>query len=183
MMPVRTAVVTMCLLQLAGPVHGNTSTPDTSSLQFYGFRAGARIEEMNALLRRLDGGRLTCELAEADRRVSECRGVVNATRLGGKVRLWVSAVDSVASIITLSARVETEQLDRWRRDIERRYGRVGAQSQGSQWMMQWVRRRRMLRLTWRIEGSHKIASVSLVDGRVLDNWGRSRMRAARAGAP
>jgi hypothetical protein len=32
----------------------------------------------------------------------------------------------------------------------------------------------MLRLTWRIEQGEKVASVSLVDGRVLDAWGRSR---------
>jgi hypothetical protein len=181
MMPVRTIVLTLCLLHLAGPAY--TSVPDTSALQFHGFRAGARIEEMNALLRRLDGSRLSCELARADRRVSECRSVVSAPTLGGKVRLWVSAVDSVASIITLSAKLETAQLDRWRRDIEQRYGRVGAQAQGSQWMMQWVRRGRMLRLTWRIEAGQKIASVSLVDGRVLDNWGRTRTRSARAGSP
>ena len=181
MISARTVGLTLCLLHLAGPAY--TSVPDTSALQFQGFRAGARIEEMNGLLRRLDGSRLTCELATADRRVSECRGVLHAPELGGKVRLWVSAVDSVASIITLSAKVETAQLDRWRRDIERRYGRVGAQAQGSQWMMQWVRRGRMLRLTWRIEAGQKIASVSLVDGRVLDNWGRSRTRATGARSP
>ena len=39
-------------------------------------------------------------------------------------------------------------------------------------MMQWVRQGRMLRLTWRIEKSQKLASVSLVDGRLLDDWGR-----------
>jgi hypothetical protein len=43
-------------------------------------------------------------------------------------------------------------------------------------MMQWVRRGRMLRLTWRAEKNSKTASVSLVDGRVLDAWGRSRAR-------
>jgi hypothetical protein len=32
----------------------------------------------------------------------------------------------------------------------------------------------MLRLTWRLEGAGKIASVSLVDRRVLDAWGRTR---------
>lgn len=178
---VRTVAFVLCLLPSAGPLAGSTAMPDSTTLQFYGFRAGARIEEMNALLQRLDGSRLTCERARGDRRVSECRGVVRAPKLGGRVRLWISAVDSVASIITLSANVETAQLDGWRRDIERRYGRVGAHAQGSQWMMQWVRRGRMLRLTWRMERGQKIASVSLVDGRVLDDWGRSRTRAASTG--
>jgi len=31
----------------------------------------------------------------------------------------------------------------------------------------------MIRLTWRVEGGTQVASVSLVDGRVLDNWGRT----------
>jgi hypothetical protein len=176
--PVRTVAFILSLLFSARPAAGSTAVPDTTTLQFYGFRAGARIEEMNALLQRLDGSRLTCERARADRRVSECRSVLRAPKLGAKVRLWISAVDSVASVITLSANVETAQLDSWRRDIEHRYGRVGAQAQGSQWMMQWVRRGRMLRLTWRMDRGQKIASVSLVDGRVLDDWGRSRTRAA-----
>jgi hypothetical protein len=88
------------------------------------------------------------------------------------VRLWISAVDSVASVITISGAVAADQLDRWRAAVERRYGRVDASVQGSQWMMQWVRHGRMLRLTWRLERSGRVASVSLVDGRVLDRWGR-----------
>ena len=60
--------------------------------------------------------------------------------------------------------------------IESRYGRVGAKVQGSQWMMQWVRQGRMLRLTWRTERGERTASVSLVDGRVLDAWGRDSAR-------
>ncbi|HWN18450.1 MAG TPA: hypothetical protein VNO19_05990, partial [Gemmatimonadales bacterium] len=53
------------------------------------------------------------------------------------------------------------------------YGRVGPRIQGAQWMLQWVRRGRMIRLTWRLERGEKVASVSLVDGHVLDGWGRS----------
>ena len=34
----------------------------------------------------------------------------------------------------------------------------------------------MLRLTWRIERGEKTASVSLVDGRVLDAWDGGRPR-------
>jgi hypothetical protein len=176
--PVRAVALSLCLLFPTERAQASAPLPDTTALQFYGFRAGAGLEEMDALLHRLDGSRLSCERARADRRVSECRAVLNAPKFGGKVRLWASAIDSVASVITLSAKVETAQLDRWRQDIERRYGRVGAHAQGNQWMMQWVRRGRMLRLTWRVERGQKIASVSLVDGRVLDNWGRTRTRAA-----
>lgn len=101
--------------------------------------------------------------------------------LGGTVNLWVSAIDSVAGVLTLSSDLSGERLDRWRRRIESRYGRVGAKVHGSEWMMQWVRRGRMLRLTWRTDRGARAASVSLVDGRVLDDWGRSRGRDRRDG--
>ncbi len=147
---------------------------DTTPLEFHGFRAGATLAELQATLRTLGGGRLRCHRAKADRRVTECRASITDVELGERVNLWVSAIDSVAGVITLSSSVGAGQLDRWRQAIERRYGRVDATVQGSQWMMQWVRRGRMLRLTWRIERGEKVASVSLVDGRVLDAWGREK---------
>jgi hypothetical protein len=45
-------------------------------------------------------------------------------------------------------------------------------------MMQWIRQGRMIRLTWRFQRGEKVASVALVDGRVLDAWGRDRARKA-----
>jgi hypothetical protein len=88
-------------------------------------------------------------------------------------------MDSAAGIITLSAAVDSSGLRRWRDDLERRYGRVPVRTQGGQSMLQWVRRGRMLRLTWRHERGGLTASVSLVDGRVLDAWGAQRA----AGSP
>jgi hypothetical protein len=145
---------------------------DTAALEFHGFRAGAHLAELQAIVRSLDGGLLRCERAKADRRVSECRAILDDPALGGPVSLWISAIDSVAGVITISGGVAPAQLDRWRGAVERRYGRVDASVQGSQWMMQWVRRGRMLRLTWRVDRGERVASVSLVDGRVLDSWGR-----------
>jgi hypothetical protein len=82
----------------------------------------------------------------------------------------------VASVVTLSGEVAPDQLDQWRSGLESRYGRVGAKVQGPQWMMQWIRQDRMIRLTWRIDHATKVASVALVDGAVLDAWGRKRAR-------
>jgi hypothetical protein len=169
------ALVLLCAV-VSAPAGAAPAASDTAPLEFHGFRAGARLDELQSLVQSLDGGRLRCDRAKVDRRVTECRAVVNDPELGGAVDLWVSAVDSVASVITLSSGVGADQLDRWRQAIERRYGRVDATVQGSQWMMQWVRRGRMLRLTWRIERGEKVASVSLVDGRVLDAWGGNRGR-------
>ena len=74
-----------------------------------------------------------------------------------------------------AASTTPNQLDRWRSELEN-YGRVGAKVQGSQWMMQWVRSGRMARLTWKVQRSERTASVSLIDGHVLDGWGRERSR-------
>jgi hypothetical protein len=172
----RSLALVAFLAALAHPARAAAPLPaaDTAALEFHGFRAGAHLAELQGLLQSLDGGVLRCERAKADRRVSECRAALDDPELGGPVSLWISAIDSVAGVITISGGVGPDQLDRWREAVERRYGRVDASVQGSQWMMQWVRRGRMLRLTWRIERGERTASVSLVDGRVLDRWGRGR---------
>jgi hypothetical protein len=174
MPPVLPTALALTLLLLPSPAVGAplTAAQDTSTLQFRGFRAGARLAELDAALRR-GGRRLRCERATRDPRVSECVAAVSDSALG-PMRLWVSAIDSLAGVITLSASMDAASLARWRGELERRYGRVPARAQGSQRMMQWVRRGRMLRLTWRVERSAHVASVSLVDGRVLDGWGARR---------
>jgi hypothetical protein len=141
-------------------------------LEFLGFRAGARLDEM-ALHLRTAGGKLRCRRSKIDRRVSECRSALDQDRFGGAAELWVSAIDSVAGVITVSGALAPGELESWRAGLETRYGRVDPRTQGTQSMLQWVRRGRMLRLTWRMERGEKVASVSLVDGRVLDAWSRS----------
>ena len=63
------------LFLLPAPAFG-TALPDTAALQFRGFRAGARLDELDALMRR-QGGRLRCDRAKRDPKVSECRGRVS----------------------------------------------------------------------------------------------------------
>jgi hypothetical protein len=145
---------------------------DPAALEFHGFRAGARLDELSAVVSGF-AARLRCERARADRRVTECRARLDRPELGGATDLWLSAMDSVAGIITISGPVDAERLDRWRQTLVQRYGRVDTRVQGPQRTMQWVRRGRMLRLTWRVDGARTMASVSLVDGRVLDAWGQS----------
>jgi hypothetical protein len=173
------SVLLLGLLAWVRSVSASALPADTAALEFQGFRAGARLNEIDSLVRSLGGSRFRCDRAKADRHVMECRAVITDPELGGSVRLWVSAMDSVAGVITLSSVVTADRLAAWRESIERRYGRVDAQVQGTQWMMQWVRHGRMLRLTWRIEKGEKTASVSLVDGPVLDAWGRGRGKPQR----
>lgn len=173
-MPIRAlAVASLLLVPTLHAASAGAAAPDTSVLEFLGFRAGARLDELALHLRGLGGSKMRCRRSRVDARVSECRAVLRQPRLGGFVELWVSAMDSVAGVITLSGVLAPTQLEQSRQDLEGRYGRVGARSQGAQSMLQWVRRGRMIRLTWRLERGEKVASVSLVDGHVLDGWGRS----------
>jgi hypothetical protein len=162
----------LVLLLVAGHATGAIAQPDTTVLAFRGFRAGARLHELNDQLRRRGGQPLRCRRSRIDPRVLECRAALH--EMGSIVEVWVSAIDSAAGVITLSTMVAPDQLDRLRQDLEDRYGKVGQKVQGTQRMLQWVRRGRMLRLTWRLEKKGRVASVSLVDGRVLDSWGRAR---------
>jgi hypothetical protein len=172
---VRTVVLAAFILTPSqGGVGAVQPATDSAALTFLGFRAGARLDELSFRLRSSAGGVLRCRRSRADQRVSECRASLRGTPGEPRVDLWISAIDSMAGVMTLSAKVDSAQLDSWRGLLEDRYGRVGTRVQGSQRMLQWVRRGRMIRLTWRTEKGSQVASVSLVDGHVLDSWGRSR---------
>jgi hypothetical protein len=178
---VPTGLAALVLALASHPVTAQSAAPQDSPLTFFGFRPGMPVSDVAARLRALDTSRLRCDRAKADTHVAECRATVNDPELGGPVNLWMSAIDSVSGVLTLSAPVSGEQLDRWRGALESAYGHVGAQAKGTEWMMQWVRHGRMVRLTWRTERGQRVASVSLVDGGVLDTWGRARARTARSG--
>lgn len=167
----------LLLLPFRNHIGAVQTARDTSGLQFLGFRAGARLDELSQLLRE-SGGLLRCQRSKVDLRVSECRGVLMRTAAASRVEIWVSAIDSVAGVMTLSGKLDRGQLEMWRSNLEQHYGTVAIRVQGNQSMLQWVRRGRMMRLTWRREGREKIASVSLVDGHVLDSWGRTGSRMA-----
>lgn len=148
-------------------------------LSFLGFEAGAPLEAVGRQVLALGGKGLRCDRARRDRTVRECRAVVVHPAFGRPMDLWLSAMDSSSGVLTLSSPVSGIELDAWRADLETAFGVVNANVQGPQWMLQWVRQGRMLRLTWKIENGAKVASVSLVDGWVLDNWGRKRSEGDR----
>jgi hypothetical protein len=177
------ALVLAGLLLLPPVRRAAAAVPDTSGLEFLGFRAGARLDELSTHLHALGGSPMHCRRAKTDRRVTECRAALTDTALGGRIDLWLSAIDSVAGVITLSGTVAPGRFYRWRHALQVRYGHVEARVQGAQSMLQWVRRGRMVRLTWRLEAGGKIASVSLVDGRILDDWGRARTRSPGVRSP
>jgi hypothetical protein len=153
------------------PAGAQTALPP---LSFLGFEAGARLDAVSQQVVALGGSGLRCDRSKRDRSVSECRATLFDPVWSRPVTLWLSAMDSASGVLTLSGPVTGEQLDGWKTDLESAFGGVGARVQGPQWMLQWVRQGRMLRLTWRIDNNVKVASVSLVDGFVLDDWGRTR---------
>lgn len=177
--PVRALTLACLLLVPLGQAYASAPLPDSTGLQFLGFRAGARLDELAALLRSRGGARLRCRQSRMDPRVHECRASLRDSDFG-PMDLWISAMDSLAGVMTISAVVDADQLAFWRQILEAEYGRVEARVQGTQSMLQWVRRGRMARLTWRRERGEKVASVSLVDGHVLDGWGRTRSQPASA---
>lgn len=156
-------------------------------LAFLGFEAGGHLAPLARQVQALGGKALRCDRSRRDRAVHECRATVFAPGSGRALEVWLSAIDSAAGVMTISSALTGVELGEWKDTLERSYGVVDARVQGSQWMLQWIRQGRMIRLTWRIERGATVASVSLVDGRVLDGWGRRRAdttsTAASGGAP
>ena len=139
-------------------------------LQFSGFEVGQSLtgvaHRANAL-----GGALTCDRSRSDPTLHDCRArLLDST--GQAMELWLSAVDSGVSVMTIAARLGTLELAGWQRELLTRHGSAREVQQGAQHTMQWIRGNTMLRLTWRPEGDDTMASVSLVDGARLDAWGR-----------
>lgn len=152
-------------------------------LSFLGVEAGARLDTVAGRVASLGGKSLRCQRSKAAREVQECRGTLFEPVSGKPLAIWLSAIDSSTGILTLSGSVAGIELDSLRAGLQRAFGMVDANVQGSQWMMQWVRQGRMLRFTWRIEKGEKILSVSLVDGRILDDWGRRQDLRPRPARP
>ena len=140
-------------------------------LEFLGFAAGATLVEVARQAAHLGARQLEGDRARRDRSVLECRATLVDSISGRPLSLWLSAIDSASAIMTLSGPVAADQLQNWKLDLEDRYGVVDARVQGPQWMLQWVRHGRTLRLTWREEQGQKVASVSLTDGWILTRWG------------
>ena len=173
-------VLMLGLLAGAGPSRAQHPSP-APPLEFLGFRPGLTVAQVDSQLQRAAGDPLRCQRSTADRSVSECRASLSDA--GGRpVNLWLSAMDGRVGVLTLSGAVTGQQLADWRGELEQSYGPSETRVQGVQRMLQWIQAHRMLRLTWRADRDSTVASVSLVDGKILDDWGK-RARKSRAHPP
>ena len=172
----RTALAFVLLALVPLPVMAQAA-PATDPLMIFGIKAGSTVRVIAETIADRDGGHLRCDRSKVDLRVEECRATVSVPEAAEPLELWMSAVDSVTSVLTIAGNLAPDELDQLRSSLERRYGRVNAKAQNSQWMMQWVRKGTMIRLTWRAQQGAKATSVALIDGNVLDAW------TARRGPP
>jgi hypothetical protein len=105
-----------------------------------------------------------------DPRIAECWGEIR-TPGDGPLTLRASLVEGAVAVLLISGPVGDAGVARWRDRLAARYGSVPARREHGQESWQWVRRSRMIRLTTRREDGTRIASVSLVDGPLLDGLG------------
>ena len=150
-------------------------TPDWTrlpSLRFFGFRAGTPLETAAERVDDLSGTPIACERSTVDPRVLDCRSTFSDPITSDQVELWLSALDSLVAVLTVSGPVSPVQFHAWKSSLVSAYGEAVVVRQGSQSMLQWVRHRQMLRLTWLEFSDSTTASVSLIDGPILDGWDR-----------
>jgi hypothetical protein len=145
------------------------SAQSNAALEFMGFRPGMSSADVQARVSGL-GGTWSCTASKVDARFSECRGTIKADG-GGQFQVTGSVVSGTTAILLISGQVDDPGLNRWVDELSAKYGKVTARLANTQAMWQWVRERRMIRITTRIERSNRVASVSLVDGVTLDSLG------------
>lgn len=159
------------VLLLAAAGRGLSAQAAPVGFEFLGFHPGMARPAIDTAAHAAGADSLECQASQADPHLSECRASLSTADADRTVDLWFSAVDDTATVLTLSARLTSARLDRWREFLSARYGAPPPRTRGPMTMLQWISDRRMLRLTWRAHGRGFDASVSMVDGRVLDAWG------------
>ena len=155
---------------------GGPAVEDTLAFEFLGFRPGITMVALRDNATQAGRGVITCRRATGDLRLSECRAGLPELDSGRSVDLWASLIDDHAAILALSGRLSEARLARWREFLEGRYGATPEIRRGPMRMLQWVHHGRMLRLSWRPKGRDFEASVSMIDGPLLDGWANQGKR-------
>jgi len=135
------------------------------ALEFLGFRAGMTRAASDSAVHRF-GGRLRCQPTR-EPRISACSAEVQPPE-GGGLTVTLSLVDDRVGIALLSGGAPPERITGWYESLTARYGASPVRRQTGLESFQWIRQGQMLRLTVRREGGGLVASISLVDGALLD---------------
>ncbi|HEX9167083.1 MAG TPA: hypothetical protein VF862_14315, partial [Gemmatimonadales bacterium] len=138
-------------------------------LEVLGFRPGASHAAAEAAVRS-QRGRWNCRQSAVDPRFTECLGSI-APAGEPALDLIASLVRDSVAVLLLSGTVTDVDLRRWRARLDARIGPATERHSQGQVVWQWVRSGRMIRITSRAEGGTQRASVSLVDGWLLDGLG------------
>ena len=139
-------------------------------LEFLGFRPGSPRAEVERVLSLQDGS-WRCAASTVDPRFAECRGAL-VTAAGSRLTVIASLIGGQAAILLLSAPIPEAEASQWIADLGRRFGAVEPRRTQGLDTWQWVRQRRMIRVTIRRERGVPAISVSLVDGPLLDGLGQ-----------
>lgn len=135
------------------------------ALSFLGLEPGMHHPAADSAMAR-HGGTLQCQPTR-EPRITACRGRL---RVSGEVlSTSISLVDDRVAIALISARLPAARIADWHAELVDRYGEAPASRRAGQESFQWIRSGRMLRLTVRREQGGLTASVSLLDGRLLDS--------------
>ncbi len=154
------------VLLAAGVVSGGAAQSADSVLQFLGLRPGMTESEMQAVIGDL-GGSFRCG-ATTEPRLRACSGTIPDPD-AGVLSVTASMVDGEVGVALVSAILAPTRIGEWHAALTDRYGDAPVQRRPGQERFQWIVDRRMLRLTVRREAARLTASVSLVDGRLLDS--------------
>lgn len=155
----------LALLLAAGAVPARAQSAP-AALEFLGLRPGmpqaAFADAVDAL-----GGTVRCQ-PTSEPRMQSCSGRIPDPD-SEALRLTASLVDGHVGVAMVAAPLAAERIGDWHDQLTRRYGDAPPRRSPGQESFQWIRDRRMIRLTVRRETGGLVASVSLVDGRLLDS--------------
>lgn len=156
----------LALLLAAGGVFPHATHAQDPALEFLGLRPGMPREAFASAVEDL-GGQVRCQ-PTAERRMQACSGTI-PDPAAGALRVTASLVDEHLGVALVAASLPAGRISDWHAELSGRYGDVAARRSPGQESFQWIRDRRMIRLTVRRETGGLVASVSLVDGRLLDS--------------
>jgi len=135
-------------------------------LGFLGFTPGSTRSATESVLSRQQGS-WHCAGSTVDPRFTECRGRIAPSGVPS-FQLTGSLVRDSLAILLLATEASDAVLRGWLEELAGTYGPAAVRGEHGITTRQWVRARRMIRVTSRRQGGRQMVSVSLVDGVLLD---------------